>query len=132
MTLKNTLMSAALVASFTFAGTAFAQPEGGGQMRRQMMLEKFDANGDGQIDESERQAARAYKQQRRAQMLEKYDTNRDGKLDETEKQAMRADHAERRFRELDKNNDGVVTLDEFKAGAGGPHGKFGGKFKGRR
>jgi hypothetical protein len=56
------------------------------------------------------------RESRRAEKLEKYDTNKDGKLDENEKAAMKADLAVKRFKELDTNNDGVISLDEFKAG----------------
>src|SRR3954468_18790816 len=65
---------------------------------------QFDKNGDGKLDDSEREAAKAAylakkgaenkggdggakMEQYRAEMLKKYDTNGDGKLDEEEKQA---------------------------------------------
>ncbi len=65
------------------------------------MLEQFDANKDGKLDETERAAAKAArpkgkgkgermsKEQRKAKMLEKFDTNKDGQLDETERATMK-------------------------------------------
>lgn len=53
--------------------------------------------------------------ERHAAMLEKYDLNKDGTLDAAEKQAMRDDHAAKAFARLDKNGDGSLSLDEFKA-----------------
>lgn len=67
------------------------------------LLEKFDANKDGQLDEQEKEAMKAAHEARRAEfekkLLEKFDANKDGQLDGQEKEAMKADfrkhHAER-------------------------------------
>ena len=53
----------------------------------------------------------------RVQMLETYDANKDGKLDATEKDARRADRINVRFDRLDSNDDGLISKDEFIAGA---------------
>lgn len=50
------------------------------------VVEKFDTNGDGQIDEAERQAIR---ETVKARILEKFDANGDGQLDKAERQALR-------------------------------------------
>ncbi len=59
------------------------------------MLEKFDANKDGQLDEQEKAAMKAAREARHAEMkqkmLEKFDANKDGQLDEQEKAAMKAE-----------------------------------------
>lgn len=59
------------------------------------MLKKFDANGDGQLDDTEKAAAKAAMQAkhaaRKAEMLKKYDKNGDGTLDADEKAAAKAD-----------------------------------------
>lgn len=68
-------------------GLAQAQeqaPEGAHGRGRAKLLEKFDTNNDGTIDESERQAAR---QSMRAKVLERFDADKDGKLNETERAA---------------------------------------------
>ena len=68
---------------------------------RQKMLEKFDKNGDGKLDEDEKKAAREAFQKRKEgqngprgeefkkKMLEKFDKNGDGKLDPEEMKAAR-------------------------------------------
>ena len=50
-------------------------------------------------------------------MIETYDTNKDGKLDDAEKDARRASRIATRFDRLDSNDDGVISRDEFVAGA---------------
>jgi Ca2+-binding EF-hand superfamily protein len=58
---------------------------------RKKVLEKFDRNGDGKLDENERAAAKeAFKErfgEMRKKTLEKFDRNGDGKLDENKKEA---------------------------------------------
>lgn len=49
--------------------------------------------------------------------IARFDLNKDGKLDDTERAAMRDTLATERFKAMDKNGDGVLSLDEFKAGA---------------
>lgn len=62
------------------------------------MLEQFDTDGDGQLSEAERQAAResgafaggrGRGEQRRQQILEEFDADGDGQLSESERQAAR-------------------------------------------
>jgi len=83
------------------------------------MVEKFDRNADGKLDDAERgqmkQAFEAKRAARHQAALAKYDANRDGKLDEAERIAMRDDKMTERFHKLDKNGDGALSLDEFKA-----------------
>mgnify|MGYP001549693986 CR=1 FL=1 len=55
---------------------------GRGGQRRQQMLQQFDTDGDGQLNETERQAA---KTAMKAKMLEKFDANGDGVLSDDEK-----------------------------------------------
>lgn len=82
---------------------------------RQKVLEKFDGNGNGQLDPDEREAAKAAMQRRREQgggkgqgrqagaadperrqkMLERFDKDGDGKLSETERAAAKEARAKR-------------------------------------
>ena len=108
----------ALCASLA-GGVAVADGFHGGAGRAEM-LQKYDTNKDGKLDDSEKAAMRADFQakheQRKAEMLAKFDTNKDGKLDDTEKAAMRDARATEVFKKLDTNGDGQISLDEFKAG----------------
>lgn len=56
------------------------------------ILERFDANRDGKLDDAEKAKARAVMDQKRQEMLQmrqKFDSNGDGKLDDAEKAAAR-------------------------------------------
>lgn len=61
---------------------------------RQKLLEKFDTNHDGKLDETERAAAKAFLKQKREalheKLLAKFDTNHDGKLEPDELAAAKA------------------------------------------
>src|SRR5262249_11154290 len=103
---KKLGIAAVLVALCTAgAGVALANGDHDGGPRKAELLQKFDTNHDGKLDESEKQAMRAAfaaeAQARKQEMLAKYDTNHDGKLDDAERQAMRHDLAAQRFAKLD-------------------------------
>lgn len=51
-------------------------------------LEKYDKNGDGKLDNGEREAMRTA---RKKEFMDKWDKNQDGKLDEAELKAFRED-----------------------------------------
>lgn len=56
------------------------------------ILERFDANRDGKLDDAEKAKAKAVMDQKRQEMLQirqKFDSNGDGKLDDAEKAAAR-------------------------------------------
>jgi len=60
-------------------------------------LKKYDANGDGQLDETElakmKADEKAKREAQRAEELAKYDANKDGKLDKEERAKEKADKA---------------------------------------
>jgi EF hand domain-containing protein len=125
------LKLALLISAPLVAGAATYAAAQGSAPSRQTLIQKFDKNGDGVLDDAERadmKAAFAAKRAAHRQaMLDKYDTNQDGKLEPAERTAMRNDLLTQRFQKLDVNGDGAISLDEFKAGArmGQRHGRFG-------
>ena len=100
------------------AGLAAAQGFGGGPGKAGMM-QKYDANGDGKLDDAERAQLKADMKQKHEEMkqkvLAKFDLNKDGKLDEAERAAMKNERAEEAFKKADINGDGQLSLAEFKA-----------------
>jgi hypothetical protein len=113
------------------AGVVGVAVAGGGKGRgmhhKKAMMEKFDADKDGKLDDDEKAALKAAMEKRRAEMekrhaereqamLEKYDANDDGKLDDAERAEAREDRLVERFTEMDTDGDGVLSFDEFKAG----------------
>src|SRR5690242_20683539 len=98
------------------------------------ILQKYDTNGDGQLDAQEKAAMRADFQAKREakkqEMLAKYDTNKDGKLEPAERQVMRDEKAAKLFEKIDVDHNGAITLDEFKQAEGKlmRHARFG-KFR---
>ena len=124
MLTKRTL--ALLIAAPLMAGaTTYAVAQGDGPTRKEL-IQKFDQNGDGKLDDAERAQMKAAFEAKRAEhhqeMLAKYDTNKDGKLDAAERKVMRNEKLTQRFQAMDKDGDGKLTLDEFKAGAGAKQG----------
>lgn len=95
------------------------------------VIEKFDKDGDGKLNEEEREAAKqAMKEKHEAhkkEILAKYDTDGDGELSEDERKAMWKDKA----KEFDKDGDGELSDEEKKAmrealeKRGGPRGPGG-------
>lgn len=125
-------LSGSLVAGV--AGVAMAHPGGGD---RGAVIQKYDTNNDGKLDDQERAAMRsdfkAQREAKKAEMLAKYDTNKDGKLDDNERKVMRDDFAVKRFNELDTDKNGSISLDELKKGMeqGPKHGHWGRRGPGR-
>lgn len=137
-------------------GGATAQNEKpGGKRHRPIppaVLEQFDADKDGQLNEEERKAARdamrARREEARKKALEEFDANDDGKLDENERKAMHAALKIRRealVEKYDSDGDGKLSREEIKAArdAGeefpvhpmhpmGPHGRKGPHGEGRK
>ena len=86
------------------------------------MLKRFDKNGDGQLDDGERNAMReSFGGQRgqrgpggfnSAEMLKRFDKNGDGQLDEEERAAMRETTRQEMMKRFDKNGDGQIDDEE--------------------
>lgn len=130
MKTKSTWIAIAL-AAITGATAQNEKPEGrrpgqgpgpGGREIPPAVLEKFDADKDGKLDEEERKAARAEMQAKREEarkkMLEEFDANDDGKLDEAEKKAMHEAMKAKRaalVEKYDSDGDGKLSREEIKA-----------------
>lgn len=124
MKLKNcflTMLTLSTVAVFPLC--AEDKPADGErhEKMRAKMLEKFDTNKDGKLDEMEKAAAKEAGGHRldkfiekHPEFLKKHDANGDGKLDETERKAAhQAMEAERM--KFDTNKDGKLDQTEREA-----------------
>lgn len=102
-----------------------AAPAPGGD-RQAAILKRFDKNGDGKLDETEKAEAKREMQKRRGpgggggagklhdRVLQMYDKNGDGVLDETERAAAVADfeNRPRALKRFDKDGDGKLNAEE--------------------
>lgn len=137
---RNSLLLAMLATGVIAAGTLVAAPQDGeGRMGHRMagMMEKVDANKDGNISRAEHDAMRAahlaqldanndgyvtyaeHKAAMEARMqagfTKRHDKNGDGRVSVDEI----GGHGEGMFERMDANNDGIVTPEEMKAGHAG-------------
>lgn len=90
---------------------------------RRRMLERFDADRDGRLDETEREHARRMIrdrfEDRRRQFMQQYDVNGDGRIDQQERNAAEEDRRERMsqrrdemIKQFDADGDGVLNREE--------------------
>jgi len=104
--------AAALFAGIALPGAASAQEDDAATTpaeRRQAFLDRFDADGDGRIDEGERQAAR---DSFRSEVSSRVDTNGDGKIDESERAAAQEAARSKVVDRYDTDGDGQLTPSE--------------------
>ena len=97
--MKNIIFICILL--FTMAGNVCAQTDA---------FEKADANKDGHISKDEFDAAVTSK-------FNEYDANRDGYIDKNEFNEHKDNKAAIEYEFLDRNKNGKLNMDEFKAGA---------------
>jgi hypothetical protein len=90
MAIMKTAMAITLGLSLTALVAKAAEndkkPAPRGVFSREEFIKKYDKNGDGKLDQTEREAAR---KERQAEWIKKYDKNGDGKLDDHERNAAR-------------------------------------------
>ena len=89
---------------------------------RQKILEKFDADKDGKLSDSERAAAKAACKTRFEEKKKQFDTDADGKLNDAEREAARAAYSAKLkekhpdlFAKIDSDHDGAISREEGKA-----------------
>lgn len=109
--LKVMIVTAALAVG-GISGIALARGHHGGG---KAMVEKFDANKDGKLDDAEKAQLKASFAAKKAEKLARFDANKDGQLDQAERQVMHEERVAKRFAMLDANKDGAITLEEMKA-----------------
>jgi hypothetical protein len=130
---KNTIigfLAATLTAGSITLAAAYPGGGMGGHGPRGDKMGKFDTDGDGKLDDTEKAAMRAAFEARHKERIARFDLNKDGVLDDAERQAMHKARAAEMFKRLDANGDGQLSLAEFQAGH---HGKGGrGHHGGRR
>jgi Ca2+-binding EF-hand superfamily protein len=83
--------------------------------RREELLKKFDANGNGQLDPDEKEKARQTMETKKAKLLKRFDTNGNGQLDPDEKEKAKQAHNTRRseaLKKFDTNGNGQLDPDE--------------------
>jgi uncharacterized protein (DUF1800 family) len=97
----RSLFVGVLALAFGFA-TATAQDTGDKKPRgpSKADLMKYDANGDGALDDGEAAAMKADKEAKqataKAEKMEQYDANKDGKLSKAEREQMKAEQAQKK------------------------------------
>lgn len=108
-----------IAAVIGFAGAAHAEEGERDRPHRKLppeIMEKFDKDGDGKLNEEERKAARAARgemmESRRKEMLAKFDKDGDGKLNDEEEAAMKEERRKRMLERFDKDKDGELSDDE--------------------
>lgn len=135
-----------IAASFGLLGAANAQEEKRDRPERKLppeILEKFDKDGDGKLNEEERAAAKAAREEmmeaRKKEMLGKFDKDGDGELNGEEKEAMKEGRKKMMLEKFDKDGDGKLNDAEraemrkvMQHRPGGPRGQRDGKGKKRK
>jgi len=115
------LAATALVLPAATDGNASKREHHRGEVR-QHVLEKFDADKDGKLSESERATAKAACKTRFEEKKKQFDTDSDGKLNDAERDAARAacsaklkeKHPEL-FAKSDTDGNGEISREEGKA-----------------
>lgn len=91
--MKKTLILALAILISGLAGLAAENENKPAAPRRENLLEKYDKNKNGKLDQDEREALR---KDREAERIKRYDKNGDGKLDEKERESARSEFRQRR------------------------------------
>jgi Ca2+-binding EF-hand superfamily protein len=129
-----------IIASLTFSAPVIADDETGWHAQREEIKKQFDADGDGKLNKTERQAAKetfkqkrkeyidkdgdgeiseteraAMKEERKARIIEKFDADGDGKLNEAERQVVKEKRRAKIVKRFDADGDGTLNDSELEA-----------------
>lgn len=106
--------------------------------RRAAFLQKWDSDGDGQLNESERAALQAKRNKRRGNALQRFDADGDGQLSDSERADARAQRDTKRaelLQQFDADGDRRLGQQERQtardSGALKRHGQRGGRGSGK-
>jgi len=104
------------------AFAADAPKEFGDCTKLPTFLEQYDVDGDGTINEEERQAMIEARKQIHQKQTDRWDEDGDGKISQQERQAAREqllklmeEKRTERFNDADTDDDGFISWDEFTA-----------------
>ena len=115
--MKTTILSLSILA---LTPLCFAQ--GGGDKPKRKgpppahIIEKFDTDGDGELNAAEKTAAKAHREEMKAEIQSiraSYDSDGDGQLTDSEKEAFRAEMKARAIEKFDANGDGQLSAEEM-------------------
>lgn len=112
---KYTTILAAAAFCIPFAAQAEGEKPAGDDAkkkdRKEMMIKKFDKDGDGKLSKEEKAAM----QTERKAILAKYDTDKDGKLSKDERTGAMDTWKKEMNAKYDTNKDGELQAEEKKA-----------------
>ncbi len=113
----KTILSLAIIAiaPICFAQEGKKKVKGGKGPLPAHVIEKFDTNGDGKLDDTEKAAAKAERDSKKAEMKEvkdSYDVDGDGQLNDSEKEAFKEFAEQRRIERFDEDGDGALNATE--------------------
>ncbi len=108
-----------IAAAFGIVGSAYAEEAKPDREQRKLppeVIAKFDKDGDGELNEEERAAAKAEREEKmkekKQEMIAKFDKDGDGELNEEERKAARAAGKQMMLEKFDKDGDGTLNDDE--------------------
>lgn len=115
MKLNKIILTAVLV---SLPAAAMAEGKGPDRERRnrgdmrERILNKFDADGNGELSAEERAAFKKARETKRAEMIKAYDTDGDGQLSKAERKAAMKAFRAKTLEEFDTDGDGKLSKEE--------------------
>jgi Ca2+-binding EF-hand superfamily protein len=120
----SALTTLAFVSPIFAEGKEDRKGKGIPEEKRAELLEKFDTDKDGKLDEEERKAARAaFKEE----FMKKFDTNGDGEISDEEREEAKKKRKEMILERFDEDGDGELSEEERKKARAAFHERMKGK-----